>query len=210
MLHQLAGAVDGIAVAPRVLRGVLAHGRRCIGAGDGDRDALSRVTAGGTVGASWLGACVTLGGVRLLRAVRGGQVGSEGGAVIAGERPGVPEHRARRRHGRLGGRRHRLGMAWTVVEAHDGQHGSLQRSRHGGRARRRAEDRTVPGVIVQLGAESLLGLRDTAGRRQIVLMVAGHREPGTRQPGRDRGDLLRARPETAPGLLCGQVTAVLA
>lgn len=163
---------------------------------------LARVLAR-AVGGTQLLAGVPLDGVRDLLAVRAGQRGRGVGAVVRGERPRVLEHRGRTRQRVVVVRRVR-----RVVETGDGQDGTVEAVRRGGRLRRGAVGLRALRVVVQRGAERLLDRGHVTGDRDVVLRGAGDLQPGGLQPGLDGGHLGRRGAEALLYLSGAQVLAV--
>lgn len=177
-------------------------GRRGVRVGDGDTDTLAGALARAVGGAQLL-AGVSLHRVRDLLAVRVRQRARGVRAVVRGERPGVAEHRVRRRQG-VAVRR----LVRGVVQAGDGQDGAVQGGRDGGRPGRSPVGLPALGVVVQLGAEGLLGGGDVTGDGDVVLRAAGDLQVSRLQPRGHLGDLCLGGAEAGLRLLGGEVLPV--
>lgn len=177
-------------------------GRRGERVGDGDPHALAGVLARAVRGPQLL-ARVALDRVRDLAAVRVGQGARGLRAVVRRERPRVLEHGARAGQLVVVAR-----LVRGVVQAGDGQHGAVQALRSGGRFRRGAIGLGALGVVVQLGAERLLGGGHVTGDGDVVPRDTGDLQARGRQPRLHRGHLGLGGAEAGLCLLGAQVLAV--
>jgi hypothetical protein len=189
-------------VLVRVGGRVEGDGRGGVRVGDGDPHPLARVRPGAVRGPQLL-AGVALDRVRDLPAVRVRQRGRDVRAVVRGERPGVLEHGAGR--GQLV---RVVRLVRRVVQAGDGQDGTIEAVRRRGRLRGRPVGLGALGVVVQLGAEGLLGGGHVTGDGDVVLRDTRDLQARGRQPGLHRGDLRLGRAEAGLRLPRAQVRAV--
>lgn len=176
-LGELAPAVAGVTVAGGVLARVLGDGRRGVGVGDRDGDALAGPLLR-PVGGAQLLAGVALDRVRRLAPVGGRQLLVGLGAVVRGERAGVAEDAFRRRQftGVM------LGELGRVVQAGDRQDRVGQGGGRGGGGRGRVVSVPALEVVVQVGGEGALGGGRVTLDRHIPVGGPGDRQAGLFQP----------------------------